>query len=156
MPALTTREEARARLLKMFESSLERIIPLDPAKPLQGAVFADFERQTYSACNDVLAAAMEERAKLDPRAIVEEPGNCPQCGSERTYLEEGQSKQEIRSPSGAVVIARQHARCRACNGSFSPSEQGLGVAGRSAADAQGAAARQPRMHATKLRLCRRR
>jgi len=150
MPALTTREEALARLTKMFASSLERIIPSDPAKPLQGAVFADFERQTYAACNDVLAAAMEERAKLDPRASVTDAGLCPHCGSDRTYLEKGSSPQEIRSPSGPVVMAKQGARCRACNGSFSPSEQRLGAAGRGAADTQSAATRQPRVRATKL------
>jgi hypothetical protein len=128
MPALTTREEARARLLKMFESSLDRVIPKDHNKPLQGAIFADFENQTYAACNDVLAAVMEERAKLDPRAEVCQAGLCPHCGSERTYLEKEQSKQDIRSPSGAVTLTRQHARCRACDGSFSPSEQRLGAA----------------------------
>ncbi len=53
MPALTTRDEARARLLQMFEASLNRIIPLDPSKALQGEVFADFERQTYAVTNDV-------------------------------------------------------------------------------------------------------
>ena len=156
MPALTTREEARARLLKMFESSLERIIPANPAKPLQGEIFADFERQTYAACNDVLAAAMEERAKLDPRAVLDEAGACPHCGSERTYLDKGHSRQDIRSPSGAVVIARQHARCRACDGSFSPSKQGLGAARGSTADAQGIAACQPRVRGKIVRLGRRR
>jgi hypothetical protein len=155
MPALTTREEARARVLKMFEASLNRIIPLDSSKPLQGEVFADFERQTYAATNDVVAAVMEERAKLDVRASVTEAGPCPHCGSARTYLEKQQSQQEVRSPSGALMIVRQHARCRACDGSFSPSAQRLGAAHRSAADTQGAVARQPRVRGGQLRLCRR-
>lgn len=154
MPALTTRDEARARLLKMFESSLDRVIPKDPNRPLQGAVFADFENQTYAACNDVLAAVMEERAKLDPRAEVCQAGLCPHCGSDRTYLEKEQSKQDIRSPSGVVTLTRQHARCRACEGSFSPSEQGLGAAHRSATDTESTHARQPRMRGAQLRLCR--
>jgi hypothetical protein len=134
MPALTTREEARARLLKMFESSLNRIIPANPAEPLRGEIFADFERQTYDATNDVVAAVMEERAKLDPCAQVTEAGCCPHCGSGRTYLEKQSSKQDIRSPSGAFPLMRQHARCRACDGSFSPSTQSMGTADRSAAD----------------------
>jgi hypothetical protein len=152
MPALTTREESRARLLKMFEASLDRVIPQDPAKPLKGDVFADFERQTYDGCNDVLAAVMEERAKLDPRAEVLEAGPCPHCGSSRTYLEKGASKQDIRSPSGALTVLRQHARCRACDGSFSPSKQRLGAAVGSPADAESAAARQPRVRGKILRL----
>ena len=156
MPALTTRDEARARLLKMFEASLDRIIPADPAKPLRGEVFADFERQTYSATNDVVAAVMEERAKLDLRASVTQAGACPHCGSSRTYLEAQQSKQDIRSPSGPFTIIRQHARCRACEGSFSPSEQRLGVAGGSSADTQSPATRQPRVRGKIVRLrCRR-
>ena len=152
MPALTTREEARARLLKMFEASLERVIPADPAKPLRGEIFADFERQTYDATNDVVAAVMEERAKLDPRARVTEAGACPHCGSSRTYLEKQQSQQDIRSPSGVFSIMRQHARCRACEGSFSPTEQSVGAAGRSGVNAQSAAARQSRMRGKILRL----
>ena len=152
MPALTTREEARARLLKMFEISLDRVIPADPAKPLRGEIFADFERQTYDATNDVVAAVMEERAKLDPRALVTQAGPCPQCGSGRTYLEKQQSAQDIRSPSGVFSILRQHARCRACKGSFSPSEQSLGTADRSGVDPQSAAARQPRVRGKILRL----
>jgi hypothetical protein len=152
MPALTTREEARARLLKMFEASLDRVIPADPAKPLRGEIFADFERQTYAATNDVVVAVMEERAKLDPRAQVTQAGPCPHCGSSRTYLKKQESKQDIRSPSGAFPITRQHARCRACEGSFSPSEQRLGAAGGSAFDAEGAAAHQSRVHGKVLRL----
>ena len=156
MAALTTREEARARLLKMFESSLDRIIPADSSKPLRGEVFGDFERQTYAATNDVVAAVMEERAKLDSRASVSEAGCCPHCGSDRTYLEKQSSNQDIRSPSGVFTVTRQHARCRACDSSFSPSEPRLGIAGRSAVDAKSAAAHQPRVRGKILRLCRRR
>jgi hypothetical protein len=152
MPALTTREEARARLLQMFEASLERVIPADPAKPLRGENFADFERQTYEATNDVVAAVMEERAKLDPRAHAAEAGSCPHCGTGRTYLEKQQTQHGIRSPSGVFQILRQHARCRACGGSFSPSAQNVGAAHRSAIDAQSAAACQPRVRGKVLRL----
>ena len=136
MPALTTRDAARERLLKMAEAAVDRLIPADPKRPLRGQVFADFENQTYAAANDLLAAMMEERAKLEENARVETGGRCPFCASDRTYLEKGSTAKERWSPSGPVLIAQQNARCRACNGSFSPSVEGLGVAQRSTPDPQ--------------------
>jgi len=121
MPARTTREEARARLFKICRSAIERLVPRDSDVPLKGATFADFENQTYEAGNEILAAMMEERAKLEPNAVVEKAGRCPHCGSPRTYLKQEVTKAEVRSPSGPLVIEKQHARCRACGGSFFPS-----------------------------------
>lgn len=121
MPALTTRQAARERLLRMFQSALDRTLPADENVPLRGATFADFENQTYEVGNDVLTAMMEERAKLDVRAVADDAGRCPYCGSERTYLKQGHTQEEIRSPSGPVLVRKQMCRCRACNGSFSPS-----------------------------------
>ena len=128
MPALTTRQAARDRVRQTFESALERMIPEEESKPLRGAVFAEFENQAYEVGNEVLTALMEERAKLESNAQVAQAGRCPFCGSERTYLEKGSAQREVRSPSGVVVIQRQEARCRACDGSFSPSASGVGVA----------------------------
>jgi hypothetical protein len=141
MPALTTRQAARERLQKMAQTAIDRLIPADEAQPLRGTLFADFENQTYAAGNDVLTAMMEERAKLEDHACVESAGRCPYCTSERTYLEDGLRPVERRSPSGPVLLEQQDARCRACNGSFSPSSQRLGLAERGAAHAQGRGAR---------------
>lgn len=128
MPALTTREEARARLFEICRSAIERLVPRDAEVPLKGATFADFENQTYEAGNEILAAMMEERAKLDSNAVAKEAGRCPHGGSPRTYLKKKVTKAEVRSPSGPLLIEKQHARCRACGGSFFPSAPGLGAA----------------------------
>ena len=144
MPALTTRQAARERVLKMALAAVDRMIPADEHKALKGSTFADFEQQTYAVGNEVLAALMEERAKLEPNARVETAGRCPYCRAERTYLDKEVQQQEIRSPSGPVVYTRQEARCRACDGSFSPSGAGLGAAQRRRADAPGSAPRGPR------------
>ena len=151
MPALTTREAARERLMKMAEAAVERLIPADQKRPLRGQVFADFENQTYAAGNDLLAAMMEERAKLEDNARVEASGRCPFCGSERTYLEKEFTKKERQSPSGPVLIEQQNARCRACDGSFSLSGARLSAAQRSAPDAQGPQPRHARKRAANLR-----
>jgi len=45
MPARTTRKEARQRLLKTFLDAMDRIIPEDESKPLQGRKFGDWEDQ---------------------------------------------------------------------------------------------------------------
>lgn len=121
MPALTTREVARERIAAVVKSVVERVIPEDESKPLRGTTFREFEEQVYRAGNEILAAMLEERAQLSPRAEAQEAGRCPHCGSERTYLEKGKTKYEMRSPVGMVVIERQGARCRKCDGSFFPS-----------------------------------
>lgn len=156
MPALTTRQAARERLLKMAESAIERLISADEKRPLRGQIFADFENQTYAVGNDFLTAMMEERAKIESNAYVDRAGRCPYCSSERTYLEDGSVKKERLSPSGPVLLEEQHARCRACNGSFSPSSQRLGFAQRSGVDAKGSQPRGTRKRITNLRSSRRR
>ena len=146
MPAITTRQEARERLLKTALSAIDRLVPADESVPLRGSTFADFENQSYEFGNALLTAMMEERAKLQRTASVDEPGLCPHCGSNRTYLEDkGASKQtEIRSPSGPVLIAKQGARCRACDGSFSPSASRLAAEFGSRADAPSRTSRRAR------------
>ena len=156
MPALTTRQAARERLLKMAESAIDRLISADEKRPLRGQIFADFENQTYAVGNDFLTAMMEERAKLESNASADRAGRCPYCSSERTYLEDGSVKKERLSPSGPVLLEEQHARCRACNGSFSPSSQRLVAALRSGTDSEGAQPRGARKHSANLRSSRRR
>ena len=146
MPALTSRQEARERLFNTAQSAINRLVPADENVPLRGSTFADFEDQSYELSDAILTAMIEERAKLERNAVVLGPGLCPHCGSNRTYLEDkGASiNQEIRSPSGPVLIAKQGARCRACDGSFSPSTQRLAVVLGSGSDSQSRSARRAR------------
>ena len=112
---------ARTRILATFTAQLDRLIPEDPNVPLKGATFADFEDQTQTLAQAALPVVLEERAALEPNAQVENAGRCPHCGSEGAYLEKEVTQPEVRSLHGPVVLTRQHARCRSCGGSFSPS-----------------------------------
>ena len=142
MPAQTTRQEARARLRKLYESCLDRFIPPDENIPLKGRTFIEFEEQTYRHGNEVLAAMLEERAKLDAEALVTTAGRCPYCEADRTYLDKKMEQKEVRAPCGTVVLALQAVRCRKCGGAFSPSAALLEPAGGSAPHAfRGAAGR---------------
>ena len=125
MPARTTRQEARERILKTFMDSLDRIIPPEGSVPLRGKTFLDWEKQADEMRKAVLPTLLQERAALDDSAQVESGhlGNCPRCGSDRVYLDHaGQENQkEVISPHGPVVVGKQQCRCRACGRSFSPS-----------------------------------
>jgi hypothetical protein len=121
MSALTTREDARERLRKMFEGALDQLIPPDESVPLKGTRFADFEDQVEALGRQVLPVALEERTALEDNAEVAHPGCCPYCGSTRVYLRSKVTQPELLSPHGEVVLRKQHARCRSCGGSFSPS-----------------------------------
>ena len=121
MAAKRTRQEARERLRKLFEAQLDRLVPAAPAKPMKGKIFRDFEMQGVAFKQAMVPALLEELAGLDESASVESAGRCPHCSSDRTYLEKQVVKKEARSPDGEVVLERQQARCRACDGSFSPS-----------------------------------
>jgi len=121
MPARTTRQEARARILATVVAQLDRMIPVDEEVPLKGATFADFEDQVEALARGALPVVLEERAALETNAEVDAAGRCPHCGSERTYLEKQVTQPEMLSLHGVVVLPKQHARCRACGGSFSPS-----------------------------------
>src|SRR3972149_2523710 len=121
MPARTTRQEARARILAAVSAQLDRMIPPEEGVALKGATLADFEDQVEALAREALPVILEERAALEPSARVPVAGRCPHCGSQRTYLEEQVTQPEIRSLHGLVVLPRQHARGRACGGSFSPS-----------------------------------
>ncbi len=121
MAARSTRQEARARILAAFTGQLDRLIPEDESVPLNGATFVDFEDQVETLAQAALPVALEERAALESNAEVETAGRCPHCGSEGVYLEQEVTQPEVRSRYGPVVLHKQHARCRSCGGSFSPS-----------------------------------
>ena len=121
MPARSTRQEARARILASFEGQLDRLIPEDEEVPLTGATFLDFEEQVEALARAALPVVLEERVALEPNAEVETAGRCPYCGSDGVYLERQVTQSEVLSPHGPVVLCKQHARCRSCGGSFSPS-----------------------------------
>src|SRR3954463_5469733 len=91
MPARTTRQDARQRIIKSFMDSLDRIIPPEESVPLRGKTFLDWERQADAMRRAVLPTLLQERAALDDAAQVEagqprQLGNCPRCGSGRVYL----------------------------------------------------------------------
>jgi hypothetical protein len=121
MAATTTREAARERMRQIMEKTLDRLMPADENVPLKGSRFIDFETQADELKRALLPTFLEERAALDARASVKSPGLCPHCGSARVYLEKPVRQVEVTSRDGPVVLAKQDCRCRACNGSFSPS-----------------------------------
>jgi len=121
MAARTTRQEARSRILAAFQAELDRMIPEDEGVPLKGATFADFEDQADALARTTLPVVLEERAALESNAEVQTAGRCPHCGSQRVYLKKEMTQPEMRSRHGPVAVLRQHARCRSCGGSFSPS-----------------------------------
>lgn len=121
MPARTTRQEARQRMIETFMASLDKVIPPDESVPLKGRTFLDWEKQAEQLKRTVIPTLLEERAALEDNALAQRGGHCPYCGSDRVYLEKQTTKAEIRSPEGPVLIEKQHCRCRNCDGSFSPS-----------------------------------
>ncbi len=121
MSSLRTRKEARDRVIKTMMAALDRMIPPEAAGELAGATFLDWENQAERLKREVIPVLLEERAALDRGAEVQEGGICPRCGSDRVYLEKETSQVEVLSPDGPAVITKQHCRCRACGGSFSPS-----------------------------------
>ncbi len=142
MPARTTRKDARNRAIQAFMTSLDRIIPADESVPLKGSTFLDWENQVAQLRRAVMPTILEERSALEPTAQVEDGGCCPFCGSDAVYLRKDRTRSERGSPDGPVIIEEQQCRCRNCDGSFSPSGAGLGVARRSESDAKGGRTRQ--------------
>ena len=123
MPARTSRREARERIFKVMTEALDRMIPPDESTPLRGSTFADWEQQAAVVRQAVIPTLLEERAALEDNARVSHGGCCPHCGcSDRVYLEKEETSAEARSPDGPVAYQKQNCRCRACGGSFSPSE----------------------------------
>jgi hypothetical protein len=144
MAARTTRQEARERILKTMTAALDRIIPPEGQGALKGATFLDWENQAEEFKRAVVPTLLEERAALDGQALVADGGHCPFCGSGSVYLEKQTTSPETTSPDGAVLIPKQHCRCRNCDGSFSPSGPRLGPVRGGEAHAQGGGAALPR------------
>jgi hypothetical protein len=122
MPARTTREEARQRVIAAFMTSLDRIIPADHSVPLKGRLFRDWEDQAAELRRALIPTILEERSALEDNAQVEKAGCCPLCGSDSIYLEKQTTRPEVLTPDGPVLVEKQHCRCRTCGGSFSPSK----------------------------------
>jgi hypothetical protein len=121
MPSRTTRQDARQKIIDSFMVSLDRVIPPDESVPLKGRTFLDWEKQAEQMKRALIPTLLEERAALEENAAVQQGGHCPHCGSNRVYLEKQETKMEVHSPEGPVVLIKQHCRCRCCDGSFSPS-----------------------------------
>lgn len=121
MPARSTRQEARERIIAALRAQVDQMIPLDESIPLKGSTFADFEDQVETLARGALPVVLEERAALEPNAAATAAGCCPHCGSLRTRLKKELARSKLISPHGAVAAPRQQARCKDCGGSFSPS-----------------------------------
>src|SRR5262249_27118744 len=128
---------------KTLQVAMDQMIPADESRPLKGSRFIDFEDQVEALGRQLLPVVLEKRAALEPGARVELPGPCPHCGSPRVYLKGAETQPEVQSPHGPVAIPQQHARCRACGKTFSPSGARLGPAGRGSADAACGSAGEP-------------
>jgi len=124
MAARTTRQAARARIRAAMEKALDRVIPADPAIPLRGRTFAEWEDQADAFDRAVTTTLMEERAALEETAAAEagQLGCCAHCGSPRLYLQQSALRNtSLSTPHGEVVVGQQSVRCRSCGRSFSPS-----------------------------------
>lgn len=121
MAATTDRQAARERLLALAKEQINRLIPLDESVPLKGQFFADFEDQADELERTLCPAFLEERVALSPEAWVTSGGVCPHCHSTHVYLEKRQSEVELLTPHGPAPMTQQHARCRSCDRTFSPS-----------------------------------
>jgi hypothetical protein len=121
MAATTDRQAARERLLALARQQIDRLIPADESIPLKGQFFADFEDQADELERTLCPAFLEERAALSASARVGNGGVCPHCGSSRVYLEARDSQVELLTPHGPMPMTQQHARCRSCDRTFSPS-----------------------------------
>jgi hypothetical protein len=122
MPARTTRQQARERLIQTFMASLDKVIPPEESVPLRGSTFRDWEDQAAELRRAVVPTLLEERAALEDNARVAGGGHCPHCGSDAVYLEKQATRPEVITPDGPAVVEKQHCRCRTCGGSFSPAE----------------------------------
>lgn len=138
MPALTDRRGARGRLRAAFEAELDRLIPEDESKGLQGQFFRDWEDQADELVALIGRSFLLERSRLEPNAQQEHAGACPHCGEgESTYFLKYRPRGELISRHGEVPVSQQSARCRRCGRTFSPSGAGLASSGGGSADSQG-------------------
>jgi hypothetical protein len=105
----------------LAKAQIDKFIPLDESVPLKGNFFADFEDQADELERTLCPAFLEERIALSGSACVCNGGFCPHCASHRVYLESRVSNVELLTPHGMMPMQQQHARCRSCDRSFSPS-----------------------------------
>ena len=142
MAGITTRQEARDRVLTTVKKLLDQMIPEDETQPVKDGVFWEWEEMADAFDREATASLMEALAGLSAKAKLAEPGACPGCGSQNVrWLDE--SKQLERQSKHGVVVPRQVARCRSCGRSFSPSGGPLEVGSRGASDAAGGRAGEP-------------
>jgi predicted Zn-ribbon and HTH transcriptional regulator len=134
MASRMTRQQAREQALRAFQVSLDEMIPADESKPLKGRRFGDWEDQADQLVRKVVPVVLEGRGALEETAWVDRAGRCPRCESANTYLEKEPVRQKRHGPHGSTEVLVQQARCRDCDGSFSPSGSRLGLALGSAAD----------------------
>src|SRR2546423_10864048 len=120
MPARTTRQQARQRLIDSFMASLDKVIPPDEAVPLRGRTFLDWEKQGEQMKRSLIPTLLEERAALEDNALVErrQAGHCPHCGSDRGYVERQENRTEVPAPDRPGGVARQQCRRRCLDGAF--------------------------------------
>ena len=121
MAATTDRTAARERLLGLAKAQIDKLIPPDESQPLKGQFFADFEDQADELERTLCPAFLEERVALSDSAQASGGGVCPHCGSDNVRLESRVSNLELITPHGVMPMVQQHARCRSCDRSFSPS-----------------------------------
>lgn len=121
MAATTDRAAARERLLALAQEQIDRLIPADESVALKGQFFADFEDQADELERTLCPAFLEERVALCGSARVSDGGVCPHCHATNVYLESRESQVELLTPHGITLMIQQHARCRSCDRTFSPS-----------------------------------
>ena len=61
MSALTTRQDAREPMTRVFEGALDQLIPPDESIPLKGSRFTGFEDQVEALSREVLPVALTSR-----------------------------------------------------------------------------------------------
>jgi hypothetical protein len=116
-----TRQQVREEALRAFEASLDEMVPADETKPLKGRRFGDWEDQLETMIRNIAPVMLQGRQALEENAHVAVAGRCPHCRSANTYLEKQPTLRKRHGPHGATEVLVQQARCRDCDGSFSPS-----------------------------------
>lgn len=115
--SMTDRRRAVERLRELAEEKIERLLP--PENHV--LTFAEFEDAADELERALCPAFLRECVTLSQSLEVQTGGRCPHCGSDRVYLDKRRSEVRVLTPHGSVEMTQQHARCRSCDRSFSPS-----------------------------------
>jgi hypothetical protein len=115
------RQETRARLRRVLEQFLDKVVPEDDSVALPGQGFLAWEDQAEELERRLCTAFLEERASLEEASRPTGLGRCPHCRSDRLYLIPGERQTPLQTRHGPVVLAKRSCRCRACGRTFSPS-----------------------------------